>query len=388
MYSIRKSRDTTRRKKQKDIQKKEKCKNVNKHKNYKYQRRIKETWYEDFDYDYNCEYENVIRYISDDHNIRGGNYSNAMEFYISTGRNSEIQSEIYMGYSPDSSFGRNCWCCSYEHPDDLTRCFWDKNMEAFKVLFPMTNPELIIRDYDDNERGVKIYGEGAEPYLRIMSKSIDIPADYLLEYIGYHKSFNIDTLYILLDAIGKTEESINFKKIKITKYNKEYISYALITRKVDTERIMSSVIEQGGFADLDRRDALIEIGQLCINLGFETSKDMEFGICYWRIAREFSLPNYVEDERIYLISLDKLMIHINEYLSVNIKSKDSTMEFIKEIYTGGHYNKIIRIQCLFRVFKSKAIANYLRLLPENLFDPEFFSMRKKMLNINDSIFKI
>ena len=38
------------------------------------------------------------------------------------------------------------------------------------------------------------------------------------------------------------------------------------------------------------------------------------------------------------------------------------------------------------VSSSKKEANDLRSIPENLFDPEFSSVRKKLLNIDDSCF--
>jgi len=48
---------------------------------------------------------------------------------------------------------------------------------------------------------------------------------------------------------------------------------------------------------------------------------------------------------------------------------------------------IITIQCFYRVFRSVKIVKDLRSLPENLFDAEFSTTRKKLLNIDDSRFK-
>ena len=51
------------------------------------------------------------------------------------------------------------------------------------------------------------------------------------------------------------------------------------------------------------------------------------------------------------------------------------------------YEKAIIIQSFFRIIVSKSLANKLRSEPDNLFDPEFSKMRKRMLKIDDSCFK-
>ena len=51
------------------------------------------------------------------------------------------------------------------------------------------------------------------------------------------------------------------------------------------------------------------------------------------------------------------------------------------------YDNAVIIQCFFRVSYSKKKAYELRSIPDNLFDPEFSSMRKKLLDIDDSCFK-
>ena len=52
------------------------------------------------------------------------------------------------------------------------------------------------------------------------------------------------------------------------------------------------------------------------------------------------------------------------------------------------YNNAVRIQCFIRISLSKKKANDLRSIPNNLFDPEFSLVRKKLLNIDDSCFKL
>ena len=55
------------------------------------------------------------------------------------------------------------------------------------------------------------------------------------------------------------------------------------------------------------------------------------------------------------------------------------------------YESALRIQWLFGTIKerdvAKGVCNSLRMEPDNLFDPEFSTMRKKMMNIDDSLFK-
>lgn len=55
------------------------------------------------------------------------------------------------------------------------------------------------------------------------------------------------------------------------------------------------------------------------------------------------------------------------------------------------YESALRIRWLFDNVKkkneAKCIVNKLRMEPDNLFDPEFSTMRKKMMNIDDSLFK-
>lgn len=51
------------------------------------------------------------------------------------------------------------------------------------------------------------------------------------------------------------------------------------------------------------------------------------------------------------------------------------------------YDNAVIIQCFFRISYSKKKAYELRSIPDNLFDPEFSSMRKKLLDIDDSCFK-
>ena len=59
---------------------------------------------------------------------------------------------------------------------------------------------------------------------------------------------------------------------------------------------------------------------------------------------------------------------------------------IKEEQEKLLYNNAVIIQCFIRVSYSKKEANDLRSIPDNLFDPEFSLVRKKMFNIDDSCF--
>jgi len=61
---------------------------------------------------------------------------------------------------------------------------------------------------------------------------------------------------------------------------------------------------------------------------------------------------------------------------------------IKEYEEKLLYNDVVIIQCFTRISLSKKKANDLRSIPDNLFDPEFSLIRKKMFNIDDSCFKL
>ena len=50
------------------------------------------------------------------------------------------------------------------------------------------------------------------------------------------------------------------------------------------------------------------------------------------------------------------------------------------------YKYVVIIQCFIRISLSKKKSNDLRSIPDNLFDPEFSLVRKKLLNIDDSCF--
>ena len=238
-----------------------------------------------------------------------GGYNHVMEYYICTNNLIDIKGELSRGYNPDISFFRNCICCNYETPDDLTRCFWEDNIEAFKLLLPRTSPDKILCCFDkDNENGVRIWGEHAEPYLRIMSGTMNIPSSYLLEYIGFSPEFNVYTLDVLLNAIGKTEDSLDFKKMRLNYFNKEYFEHLLKIGKMDRDWMMSYIVdEQMHVGDFDRRNALIKLGHLCIHLGFDTSKEIVL-----KEGFQFSLPGIVNIK--YKISLDRWMIYIKQYL--------------------------------------------------------------------------
>jgi len=69
------------------------------------------------------------------------------------------------------------------------------------------------------------------------------------------------------------------------------------------------------------------------------------------------------------------------------EEKIKMYEMIEKIEERLLYNNAVRIQCFIRISLSKKKSNDLRSIPENLFDPEFSSVRKKLLNIDDSCFK-
>ena len=416
MYSIRKSADTRSRKKNHNTKKNGKVSpqyyemnHIPKTVNFKNLRMLKEL-HDDNQYD-----KHQYRYIYNEEYVTGmsrENFGTDVEYYISNNRIDGIKYELKKGYSPDISFGLNCPCCYYDNPDDLTRCFWYDRFNAFKILLPKTNPELLI---DLNgETGVQIWGDRAEPYLRLMSETVDIPANYLLEYIGYVPSFNIKTLRVMLEAMGKSEDSLDFSRIHLSHYSKDYCEYLLKNGKLDVESTFSRVISGIPRSNENKRDALVYLGQLCIRLGADTSKETTFGLNYSTIATELSMPRLSGDEiqNIVLsmkISIDSLVTRINQYLYEDLESSDEsdedsiesydymrdtkyrqmieTMESLCEICTGGKHESAMTIQCFFRICRSTKIANDLRLLPENLFEPEFSSTRKKILNIDESPFK-
>ena len=68
---------------------------------------------------------------------------------------------------------------------------------------------------------------------------------------------------------------------------------------------------------------------------------------------------------------------------VEMASNKKTIK-VFEYYENSKANQIINF---FRIIASKNLANKLRIEPNNLFEPEFFNMRKRMFNIDDSCFK-
>jgi len=282
-----------------------------------------------------------------------GEYNHVMEYYICTNNLIGIKGELSRGYNPNISFFRNCSCCHYETPDDLTRCFWEDNIEAFKLLLPRTSPEKILGLYENgyHESGVRIWGEHAEPYLRIMSEAMNIPSSYLLEYIGFSPEFNVYTLDVLLNAIGKTEDSLDFKEMRLNSFNKEYFEHLLKIGKMDRDWMMSYIVDEQMHVrgDFDRRNALIRLGHLCIHLGFDTSKEIVLNEGYHQFGYEFSLPEIVDGPGIvdglkvkYKISLDRLMIYIKQYLRDDTRIIDTDhhrmvrdkAEYIRQICEG------------------------------------------------------
>ena len=368
--------------------------------NYKRERALKYEYFTEDIHD-NEEYNlfDYSDYISDDYS--GGS---SMNFFIRSRKYSSIVKWLKDGYNPDSSFGKNCPCCQYEIPDDLTNCFWKGNIEAFRLLLPKTNPELIL-----SEQGVRIWGkyrncvQNSIPYLKIMSEHFDVPSSYLLDYIAGSKPFDVDLLRGQLLAIGKTEDSIDIRDIRLGNSNRDYYEHLLtLSGKLDLEFVLSKVLEDemylGSFNE-NERDTYTHIGQTCIRLGADTSKVMEFGLSYWTVARELSIDTVeLEDyNEVMKISLDELMVHVNKFLSEGHEVPEidenryyaevfRVMGYLKDIYTGGKYEHALTIQCFYRVFRSVKIVKDLRSLPENLFDTEFSTMRKKLMNIDDSVF--
>ena len=403
MFSIRKSSQYSPKKTDK-IEKRVPKKSRKRIVNYKKERALKSG---NFTGEQNEHDEQDEHYEHDDYSSEIYHNESKVAFYIRANKQRSIISELEKGYNPDSSFGQNCPCCPYEEPDDLTNCFWEGNLEAFKVLLPRTDPEKIL-----GERGVKIWGKSryrrtmgrrrncshgdSLPFLKIMSEHFDIPSSYLYEYIGYDYSFDVDVLRESLRAIGKTEDSLDIKDIRLSKQNQYF--YENLLNVTNLEWVLTYVFGQEMY-NMSDRDSLIHIGQTCIRLGADTSKEMEFGLGYVALARKLSIE-MVEGPTPYRevmkISLDELMVHVNNYLSEDHEVPEDyyhsniikTMEFLKEVYTGGKYEHAQTIQCFYRVFRSVKIVKDLRSLPENLFDAEFSTRRKKLMNVDDSRFNL
>ena len=68
------------------------------------------------------------------------------------------------------------------------------------------------------------------------------------------------------------------------------------------------------------------------------------------------------------------------------KSNERIEKYKREKQEKLLYNNAVRIQCFIRISLSKKNSDILRSIPDNLFDPEFSLIRKKMLNIDDSCF--
>jgi len=112
------------------------------------------------------------------------------------------------------------------------------------------------------------------------------------------------------------------------------------------------------------------------------------------------------------VDLNDLQICLNNYSSKVLKAKTGfrmisllksrdiigydmyefnyTMKVLKNIYLKYKnrkiYNNAIIIQNSFRSYMSRKIANILRSNPDNLFDNNFSTIRKRKLNIDDSFF--
>jgi len=77
---------------------------------------------------------------------------------------------------------------------------------------------------------------------------------------------------------------------------------------------------------------------------------------------------------------------------VNVEDKDDEGKTAKDFAKGEimnlfeKFDKSTTIQCFVRTAMAKDISNKRRAEPDNLFDPEFSSKRKKLLNIDDSRF--
>ena len=79
---------------------------------------------------------------------------------------------------------------------------------------------------------------------------------------------------------------------------------------------------------------------------------------------------------------------LDEEIEILRKEIEKVKKIVKEQEEKRLYNNAIIIQCFLRVSYSKKKANHLRFIPDNLFDPEFSLIRKKMFNIDDSCFKL
>ena len=312
-----------------------------------------------------------------------------MNDFIENNNIDKIRLLLSDGYDPNSSFNKNCPCCCYEYPDDLTACFQNKRMIPFKLLAPKTSHDKIIGDGWE-EAGVRIWGDGAAPFLKFLSSLMNIDVDYLYTYIGYNNDFNVKDLQEQLEAIGKTEDSIDFECIRLSEYNKDYYESMIRKGRLDLTRTLSSIIQNQTVS----RETAVYLSQLCIRLGADTSKSILFECPLWgSISRKFNLPTIGEFENLY-ISLDMLMPHIDTFLDEYDHSEYDyvgkklihMMELIKDVYNQKPQDAAIVIQCFIRISLSKKKANDLRSIPENLFDPEFSLVRKKLLNIDDSCF--
>ena len=128
---------------------------------------------------------------------------------------------------------------------------------------------------------------------------------------------------------------------------------------------------------------VIRLARICIILGASTSKKMklnkvDFNI---RFGSEIETSEYiVKDSKYVEISFDEIF-SLSRKKSLH---RGDPVRLLYEIF--DFMDKGVPMQRAFRVYRSKSIANELRILPENLFCPEFGKIRKKLLGIDDSKF--
>ena len=127
----------------------------------------------------------------------------------------------------------------------------------------------------------------------------------------------------------------------------------------------------------------VNLAKICIILGASTSKKMKLNRVNFNIryGGEIKTSEYVVKNSNYV------EISFDEIVSLSRKKSLKRGDPVRLIYEIIDFmDKGVPMQRAFKVYRSKRIANELRLLPENFFCPEFGEIRKKLLGIDDSKF--
>jgi len=257
---------------------------------------------------------------------------------------------------------------SYNVYKILQYCLEEDNFKAFCIIFSymaaIKYEPFLKRFLED----VLIWGRKGVRYLKY---AFEFYKSHI-ELYGFINSneFSISVLHDQLDAIGQTDGYLSIKRIIITQFNTEYIEKLITDGKIDKDQVLFFLVNSyetsHGFS---KHENYTHLGQVCIFMGADIYK-----VFYKELGSETTL------------SFDCLMSQLTLTIPHLIESEEeySFPFFCKNLY---ECNIVIRIQCLFRCYSSIKRTEIIRLEPNNLFDPIFSKERKRIMKINDQLFK-